>query len=137
MTLVHRHRVRYHEADAQGYLFNSRFLELADVGLTEYFRAVGLPYAELVAEGCDPSVAKAEIDYLRPARFDDVLDVDVMCTHVGHSSFRITTALLRGETAIASMRLVYVNVNAASETSKAIPERVANLLRTSMQPDPA
>jgi acyl-CoA thioester hydrolase len=29
MTIVYSHRVRYHEADAQGFLFNSRYLEVA------------------------------------------------------------------------------------------------------------
>ncbi len=38
---VLRHRVRYHEADAQGSLFNSRYLELADDATTEFFRVLG------------------------------------------------------------------------------------------------
>lgn len=72
MTVVYRHRVRYHEADAQGFLFNSRYLELADVALTEFFRALGWPYQKLVAAGVDPSVVKATIEYKTPARFEDV-----------------------------------------------------------------
>lgn len=54
MRRVLQHRVRYHEADAQGFLFNSRFLELADVAMTEYFRSIGWPYRKLLAEKVDP-----------------------------------------------------------------------------------
>lgn len=40
MPVVLHHRVRYHETDAQGFLFNSRFLEIADVALTEFMRSI-------------------------------------------------------------------------------------------------
>jgi acyl-CoA thioester hydrolase len=72
---VYRHRVRYHETDAQGFLFNARYLELADVAMTEFFRELGWPYPELVAAGADPSVVSATLTFRKPARFDDLLDV--------------------------------------------------------------
>ena len=41
-------RARYAEVDAQAVVFNSRYLEYFDIGITEYFRAVGLyPEADL------------------------------------------------------------------------------------------
>lgn len=132
MTVVLRHRVRYHEADAQGFLFNSRYLELADVALTEFFRALGWPYRELVAAGVDPSVVKATVEYKAPARFDDVLDLSVVCNRVGNTSFELTTTVTRESTLIAVMNLVYVNVDATSATSRPLTEAVARRLRASI-----
>lgn len=128
MTVVHSHRIRYHEADAQGFLFNSRYLELADVAVTEYFRFLGWPYTQLVAEGTDPSVVSAQITYAGSARFDDVIDVDVRCVHVGRSSFRLDMTMRRDGTTVATTEMVYVNVDADSATSRPLPAAVARAL---------
>jgi len=126
---VVQHRVRYHEADAQGFMFNSRFLELADVAMTEFFRAIGIPYGELLAAGADPSVVKAGIDFRRPARFEDMLDVAVTCTRVGGASFDLAIAVTRDGEEIAEIQLTYVNVDAGEATSRPLPDRVAKALR--------
>lgn len=130
MTHVLTHRVRYHEADAQGFLFNSRFLELADVAMTEFFRLLGWPYANLVSAGVDPSVAAARLEFARPARFEDVLAVDVSCEHVGRSSFRLVMQVTRDEAEIAVISIDYVNVDPALEASRPLPGDVTVALRT-------
>ncbi|MFD7956114.1 acyl-CoA thioesterase [Streptomyces ardesiacus] len=127
---VYQHRVRYHEADAQGFLFNARYLELADVAMTEFFRALGMPYAELVAVGTDPSVVSATLTFSKPARFEDLLDVTARCTRVGTSSFGLDVHVSRGADTIATVQLVYVNVDAATATSRPLPEDVARALRS-------
>lgn len=126
---VYRHRVRYHEADAQGFLFNSRYLELADVAMTEFFRSLGWPYRELIACGADPAVVSAHVTDVKPARFDDVLDVDVRCSRVGRSSFQLDMTVTRDADTIALMELVYVNVDAEAARSRPLPEAVAEVLR--------
>lgn len=125
---TYRHRVRYHEADAQGFLFNSRYLELADVAFTEFLRALGWPYADLIEAGADPAVVSASLQFKRPAQFDDVLDLDVTCTRVGRSSFELTTAVRRGEDEIAEMVLTYVNVHADSATARPLPDGISAAL---------
>lgn len=126
-TVLH-HRVRYHEADAQGILFNSRYLELADVAMAEYFRAKGFPYLDMVAGGHDPAVGTARLRFLRPARFEDVLEVRVGCTRVGRSSFDLAMDVLRDDQTLAEMELSYVNIDSASSRSRPLPPTVAELL---------
>jgi len=129
MAVVYRHQVRYHEVDQQGFLFNAHVLTIADVGLTELFRSLGWRYDELVAGGTDPSLAKTEIAFLRPARFDDVLDVEVTPTHVGRSSFTLSFHLRCGAYPVATVDTVYVNVDPDTATSRPLPAEVAARLR--------
>lgn len=129
MKTVVQHQVRYHEADAQGFLFNSRYLELADVAMTEYFRSLGFSYRELVAEGADPSVVSARLSFVRPARFDDILDIRVACTRIGRSSFDLSMAISRSGQTIAEIDLTYVNVDAVDAVSRVLPDNVAGALR--------
>jgi acyl-CoA thioester hydrolase len=126
--VVYRHRVRYHEADAQGFLFNSRFLELADVAMTEYFRALGFPYLALVAAGADPSVVRADLTFMAPARFEDDLSVSATCVRVGTSSFVLAMEVWRDHSRLAELTLTYVNVDPVSATSRPLPEPVAEAL---------
>ena len=128
MGFLHTHRVRYHETDAQGYLFNSRYLEIADVAMTEFFRALGWPYDKLTANGIDPSVVSAQLTFRAPARFDDVLEFRVSCTRVGRSSFELRHTVARGDAELAEITIVYANVDVAVGRSRALPTAITTAL---------
>lgn len=130
MIFTHTHRVRYHETDAQSYLFNSRYLEIADVAMTEFFRHLGFSYADLNAAGVDPSVVAATLDFSVPAEFDDDLDFTVHCPRVGTSSFDLTHTVTRSGESIAAIRICYVNVDAQQHRSRPLPDTVAAALRS-------
>lgn len=120
-------RVRYSEVDRQEIVYYSRYLEYVDVAFTEYFRAVGFGYQELVEQhGFDPSVVEATLEYRRPARFDDLLHVRARVVAIGHASLRMEFEIGRegnGE-AVASVQIVYVNFNKANQTSRPVPDSI-------------
>jgi acyl-CoA thioester hydrolase len=129
VTFTYTHSVRFHEVDLQGYLFNSRYLEIADSAFVEFLQHLGFPYLELMKDGRSPSVVTATLKFERPARFEDVLAVDVDCLRVGSSSFDIRTSFVRDGSTVATTDLVYVNVHAASGRSWPLPDDVAAALR--------
>lgn len=134
MTITHVHRVRYHEVDPQGFLFNSRFLEIADVAMAEFFRQLGWNYAELNAAGADPSVVNATITFFTPARFDDELAIDVRCSRVGTSSFTLEVEYLRAGKPCAHAAMTYVNIAADAAISVPLPPQIAAALRDTQSP---
>jgi len=85
---TYRKRVRYAEIDAQAVLFNSRYLEYFDIGITEYWRAVGM-YETSGITGEDAAefhVAKAVVEFKAPILLDEEVDICVRCTRIGTSS---------------------------------------------------
>jgi acyl-CoA thioester hydrolase len=79
-------RARYAEVDAQAVVFNSRYLEYFDIGITEYFRAVGL-YPEPGLKGApELHVVKAEVVYHAPVLLDEEIAICVRCEKVGRTS---------------------------------------------------
>ena len=67
---AHRLRVRWAEVDRQGIVFNGHYLTYFDVGITEYYRTLGYPYPDGLAQlGTDLYVRKAAPlpDFLRKA----------------------------------------------------------------------
>ena len=128
VSFVHAHRVRYHETDAQSFLFNSRYLEIADVAMTEFFRHLGWSYEKLNADGVDPSVVSAGLLFRAPAFFDDVIEFRVRCAQVGRTSFELEHTVARAGEELADINIAYVNVNAAKGTACPLPEAVAQAL---------
>lgn len=79
-------RARYAEVDAQAVVFNSRYLEYFDIGITEYFRTVGL-YPQPNLQGApDLHVVKAEVVYRAPVLLDEMMAIGVRCDRIGRTS---------------------------------------------------
>ena len=123
------HRVRVPEVDNQSYVFNSRYLEIADAAFNEYFRAIGFSLADFERIGYDPSVVSLSVDYLAPARLDDLLTVDTRCVRVGTSSVEMSFVFRRDEREIANINAVYVNVDTVNDRSQPLPDDLRERLR--------
>jgi acyl-CoA thioesterase FadM len=74
-------------------------------------------------------VVRASLRFVRPARFEDVLDVHAGCTRVGRSSFDLSIIVLRDDEEIAVVDLMYVNVDTVTERSAPLTPGVAQRLR--------
>ena len=120
--LVHPMRVRWAEVDRQGIVFNGHYLMYFDCGITEYWRAIGTPYPEGLAEhGSDLYVVKDTVDYHASAGYDDVIDVCVRVAHVGRSSIRFVVEIHRAADHLVSGEVVYVNADPATRKSASVP----------------
>ncbi|NDZ16583.1 4-hydroxybenzoyl-CoA thioesterase [Variovorax sp. WS11] len=118
----HRLRVRWAEVDMQKIVFNAHYLMYFDTAISDYWRALALPYQEAMdALGGDLYVRKATIDFQASARVDDVLDVAMKCVRVGNSSIVFHGGLFRGEDFLVGCELVYVFADPATQTSKPVP----------------
>src|SRR3546814_9930464 len=70
-------RIRYAEIDAQRVVFNSRYLEYFDIGITEYWRSVGVYDRWPDHSSPEFHVAHAEVDYKAPILLDEEIDICV------------------------------------------------------------
>lgn len=127
---MHRLRVRWAEVDRQGIVFNGHYLAYFDVGITEYYRALGYPYPDALARnGTDLYVKKAELEYHAPAEYDNELDVCVRVGRLGRSSFDFQIEIYLAEQLLVSGKVIYVNADPASRKSAPLPE----FLRTAIK----
>ena len=89
MTTAHRYtlRVYYEDTDAGGIVYHANYLRFAERARTEALRDAGIPHSELVRDfGRMLVVRHARIDYLLPARLDEVLTVVTEPISVGGAS---------------------------------------------------
>ena len=125
----HRLRVRYHECDPQGVVFNANYLAYCDICLVELWRETVEGYAGMTAQGLDVVVAEATIRFLAPLRFDDEFEMRLTIARLGNSSMTLEIVLdCAGET-IAEAELAQVFIDTGSGDKVAIPDHVREALR--------
>ncbi|MGE3181219.1 MAG: acyl-CoA thioesterase [Phycisphaerae bacterium] len=90
-------RVRYAETDAMGYLHHSNYLVYFEMGRTELMRACGVSYREMEERGFFYVVAKMEISYRMPARYDDVVTLETVTTRLSPVRIDHQYKLWRGD----------------------------------------
>ena len=67
--------VRYAETDMMGVVYHANYLPWFEIGRTVLFKGIGIPYRQLEAEGFRLPVLEATIKFLRPALYDDELEI--------------------------------------------------------------
>ena len=116
-------RVRWAEVDRQGIVFNGHYLMYFDVAITEYYRALGYPYPEALAQhGTDLYAKKAEVEYHASAGYDDEVDVCVRVARLGRSSFDFQLEIYRADQLLVSGKVVYVNADPETRKSVMLPD---------------
>jgi acyl-CoA thioester hydrolase len=116
--------VRYAEVDQQGVVFNSHYLLYCDEAMGAFCTQRGLrEFVALVR------LAASTLTWTGPARWGDVIEVDVQCTKLGRTSATLAFELSAGGRPCCQVETVYVNAD-KSGAPKPIPDEIrAALLR--------
>ena len=113
-------RVYYEDTDAGLIVYYARYLHFLERGRTEMMRCLGTPHAQMTADhGVVFAVRRCEVDYLRPAVLDDVLEVRTRIAEVGGASLIAKQVVWRGEE-----KLVQATVRLACITASGRPARI-------------
>lgn len=84
-------RVYWEDTDAGGIVFYANYLKFFERARTEWLRHLGIEQQALRDEvGGMFVVTQAELNYLRPARLDDMLQVTAVLQSAGRASITIT-----------------------------------------------
>ncbi len=97
-------RVYYEDTDFSGVVYHASYLRFLERGRTDFLRLAGLDQSRLHAgDGLIFAVRRMTIDYLKPARMDDVLTVETRTDEVRGASLVIAQRILHGaETIVAA-----------------------------------
>jgi len=101
-------RVRYAETDQMGFLHHANYLIYFEQARTELLRDVGLSYRQMEEEGFLLALAKVEVRYRAPARYDDLLRIVTTVVRITpvrlehkYEVFRDATPIAEGTTTLA------------------------------------
>jgi acyl-CoA thioester hydrolase len=125
-------RVYFEDTDFTGLVYHANFLKFCERGRSDFIRMLGIDHRSLAnpQEGAPAVfvVRRIEIDYLKPARIDEVLEVVTSCAEIGGATLVLSQEVKRDGVSLARAR---VSVVLVSEAGK--PQRLGQLVRGALE----
>ncbi|PPD46986.1 MAG: tol-pal system-associated acyl-CoA thioesterase [Methylobacter sp.] len=123
-------RIYYEDTDAGGVVFYANYLKFFERARTERLRAMGYEQDELRnQEGILFVVRSVQVDYLSPARFNDLLQVSAEVTLIKNASLTFTQAVARGNEVLATGLVRIACLDAGTLRPKVIPKYLLEQLK--------
>lgn len=116
-------RVRFNEIDGQKIVFNGNYLIYADIGMTEYFRALGAvqPGPYFHQYGTDIREQHCEIIYHGYAGLDDQLTIAARIAGFGRTHFTIHCVIFRADERLTDIVIHYGHIDMDSGKPAILP----------------
>ena len=127
-------RVRFNECDMQGRVFNAHYLTWVDMAHTDALSAVVGDYQALVAGGIDVVVAAAQLQFRRPAHYDDRLTVEATFRPPGNTSLQTEFSILRDGELLADCLMTHVCVETETYGKQPWPPWVSDRISSAAAP---
>ena len=82
-------RVRYADTDQMGFVYYANYLEWFEVGRTEFFRLIGIPYTEIEKKGLILPVIEAYLKFKKPAKYDQLITVKTILKEIPKAKLKV------------------------------------------------
>jgi acyl-CoA thioester hydrolase len=116
-------RVYYEDTEAWGVVFYAKSLKFFEIARTEMLRAMGYEQDRLIAEqGIILVVRSVQVDYLLPARFNELLQVSANVSIAKKASLTFEQIITRDNAVLTSGVIRIACLDANTMRPKAIPE---------------
>ena len=123
-------RVYFEDTDAGGVVYYANYLKYLERCRTEWLRSDGHQQGELLREASIAFVVRSiSVDYLKPARLDDLLSVSMEVERITRAQIFFRQHIRRGDEALLTAQVQVVCVNPAQMKIVSIP----TLLRTQLE----
>lgn len=127
-------RVYYEDTDAGGIVYHANYLKFMERARTEWLRALGLEQDTLAAQGIVFVVSALDIQYRKPARFNESLWVKTCVKSLGRASLTFTQTIWRQDNVAEPELLTTSEVKVVCVENRAwratpIPTDIRNLIQ--------
>jgi len=116
-------RVYWEDTDAGGVVYHANYLCFLERARTEWVRSMGIEQQALrEQEDLVMAVREMRIDFIKPARLDDLLQVSVVLKERRAASFLVTQELFRGQECLLRAEVRIACLHASSFRPRAMPD---------------
>jgi acyl-CoA thioester hydrolase len=121
-------RVIYGDTDQMGVVYYANYLRFFEAARNEFIRAKGMRYRDFEQEhGLVLPVVEAAVQYHRPARYDDLLTVEIALTEARRATARFGYRVLRDGELLASGHTVHACLGVDGRVRRLPPELLERL----------
>jgi acyl-CoA thioester hydrolase len=123
-------RVYFEDTDFSGLVYHASYLRWCERGRSDFLRLLGNDHHALIsgAEGREPAafvVRRMNLEFLKPARIDEVLEVETQVKEVGAAQLILLQTIRRDDTPLLEAQVTVVLVSVSGK-----PQRLNTALRT-------
>ena len=123
-------RVYYEDTDAGGVVYYANYLAYMERARSEWLRSLGFDNQTLADQlGVVFAVRRACVDYLQPARLDELLDVSLILKKRGRASLLFEQQVRRGDVLLCQGEILLACVDVNSFKATAIPQKIISKTR--------
>jgi acyl-CoA thioester hydrolase len=131
-----RERVYFDSTDAAGIVYHASYFRFADHARSEFLHLLEVAHkTSFIDRGLYIAVRHCEIDWLKPAKPEDLLTVVSIPVEMGTASFKLAQEIYRGEELLCRMIFRMVCVDAALKPQR-LPEDFAAAFTTQLGANP-
>ena len=124
------YRVYYEDTDAGGVVYYANYLKFFERARTDFLRTLGISQSDLATkEELVFVVRKCVIEYISPARLDDVLEVSVEVKNISAATILMRQEATKFGVISSRLEVEIVCVDSLSFKPKKIPKTISGLLR--------
>ncbi len=99
-------RVYYEDTDAGGIVYYANYLRFAERARTEMLRQIGIEQSDLLLqEGIAFAVRSCQVEYLKPARLDDLLTIDTQLEDIGKASLIMRQTIRKNQDILTTLNI--------------------------------
>jgi acyl-CoA thioester hydrolase len=126
-------RVYYEDTDAGGVVYHANYLNFMERGRTEWLRSLGYEQDSLRQEqGILFAVRSMEIDFIRPARFNDEITVTCRVDVFGKASLVFEQSIIRAEETLCHATVKIACIDASRFRPAPIPGDMLSELKNAI-----
>ena len=125
------------ECDAQGIVYNGAYLGYLEIGQAEYYRNLGFAIYIIPQSGYfDFAVVKSTQEFKAPAKVDEIIELHVRVSKIGNTSLTLNLEIYPegSDRLLTSIETVYVGYDAATESSRPVPDAIRQLVTRFEEP---
>ena len=131
----HTYRVVYADCTVGNHVYYSRYLDILEAARGEFFRQLGMPLLELQARDTIFPVVECHLRYKSPARYDEVLTIELWTTLVQGARVNFGFRILRDEKVLILEGETFHVCTGLNEKPKRVPEELVATLKNFLTTD--
>jgi acyl-CoA thioester hydrolase len=125
-------RVYFEDTDFSGLVYHASYVRWCERGRSDFLRLLGGDHRRLIdaTDGSEPAafvVRRMTFDFLKPARIDELLEVDTRVKSVGAASLTLLQSIRRLETTLVEAEVTVVLISVSGK-----PLRISSALRAAL-----
>jgi acyl-CoA thioester hydrolase len=122
-------RVYFEDTDFSGLVYHASYVRWCERGRSDFLRLLGGDHRRLIdgSGGTEPAafvVRRMTFDFLKPARIDEVLEVETSVKEIGAASLTLKQTVHRGEVTLVEAEVTVVLISVSGK-----PLRISSTLR--------